>query len=84
MAVDEVSLAVDDSVKGQNPCVLVQVDADPPGLGRAQQLFLAVVPEGEAGPGPVQAPGESIVPQAAGVIGAFALHLPVSHADGDL
>lgn len=78
------SLAAADPVKAQNPRVLIQVDADPPGLGRAQQLFLTVVPEGEAGPGPVQAPGEGVVTQAAQVVGAFPLHFLVSHPDRDL
>lgn len=78
------SLVVGDSVKGQNPCVLVQVDSNPPGLRRAQELFLTIVPEGKTGAGPVQAPGESIVTQTATVVGAFTRHLPVSHRDGDL
>ena len=82
--VDEISLVVVDAVKGQNPSMLVQIDADPPGLRGAQQFFLTIVPEGEAGPGPVQAPGQSIVAQAAVVIRTLPFHLLVGHADGDL
>lgn len=81
---DEISLVVGDAVKGQNPCMLVQKDANPSGLRRAQLFLLAVVPEGEAGPGPVQAPGQSIVAQTAVVIGTFTFNLLVGHADGDL
>lgn len=84
MPVDEIGLVVGDTVKGQNPCMLVQIDAEPSGLGRAEQFFLAVVPEGESGPGPVQAPGPSVVAQAAQVVRSFTLHVLVSHADGDL
>lgn len=84
MAVDELSLVAADPVKGQNPCMLIQVDANPPGLGGAQQLFLTVVPEGEASPGPVQAPGESVVTQTAQVVVAFTFHLLVSQPDGNL
>lgn len=84
VAVDEMSLVVGDPVEGQNPCVLVQVDANAPGLGRAQELLLTVVPEGEPGAGPVQAPGERVVTQTATVVGAFTGHLPVSHRHGDL
>lgn len=82
--VDEVRLVVGDAVKSQNPRVLVQIDADPTGLRRAQRFLLAVVPEGEAGPGPVQAPGLSVVAQAAAVVRTFTLHLLVGQADGDL
>lgn len=64
--------------------MLVHIDAKPPGLGWAQQFFLTIVPEGEASPGPVQAPGQSIIAQAAFVIRTFTFHLLVSHADGDL
>lgn len=42
------------------------------------------MPEGEASPGPVQAPGQSIVAQTAPGIRTFTLHFLVSHADGDL
>lgn len=64
--------------------MLIQVDAHAPGLGGAQQLFLTVVPEGEASPGPVQAPGERVVTQTAQVIGAFTVHFLVRHPDGNL
>lgn len=82
--VDEISLVVCDAVKGQNPCMLVQIDANPSGLRWAQQFFLAIVPEGETGLGPVQAPGQSIVAQTAFVIRTLTFHLLVGHADGDL
>lgn len=82
--VDEISLVVCDAVKGQNPCMLVQIDANPSGLRWAQQFFLAIVPEGEPVPGPVQAPGQSIVSQTAFVIRTLAFHLLVGHANGDL
>lgn len=29
---DEISLVVGNAVKGQNPCMLVQIDANPPGF----------------------------------------------------
>lgn len=64
--------------------MLIQVDANPPGLGWAQELFLTIVPEGKASPGPVQAPGKRIMTQTASVIRAFTCHLPVSHPNGDL
>lgn len=64
--------------------MLVQIDAQPPRLGWAKQLFLALMPEGEASPRPVQAPGQSIVAQTAPGIGTFTLHFLVSHPDGDL
>ncbi|TNN31080.1 hypothetical protein EYF80_058768 [Liparis tanakae] len=82
--VDEFRLVPGDAVESQDPRLLVQVDADPPGLGRAQELPLAAVPEGEAARRPAQAPGPSVVAQAAAVVGGLALHLPVGHADGDL
>lgn len=42
------------------------------------------MPEGEAGPRPVQAPGLGVVAQTAFVIRTFTLHLLVGHANGDL
>lgn len=68
VAVDQVNLLVGDAVKGQNPGVLVQVDADAPGLRGAEEFLLAVVPEGEAGSGPVHGPGRRVVAQTAFII----------------
>lgn len=42
------------------------------------------MPEGEASPGPVQAPGQWIVAQTAFVIRTFTFHLLVCYANGDL
>lgn len=81
---DEISLVVGDTVKGQNPCMLVQIDTNPSGFRWAQQFFLAIVPEGEASPGPVQAPGKSIVAQTAFAIRTFTFYLFVGHANGNL
>ena len=82
--VDDLSLVVGDAVEGQNPCMLVQIDANPPGLRRAQQFFLTIVPEREASPGPVQAPRQSVVAQTAAVIRRPTIHLLVCHAYGHL
>lgn len=82
--VDQIGLVVGHSVKRQKPSMLVQVDADPPGFGWTQQVFLVVVPEGKAGSRPVEAPGLSIMAQSAPVVRAFTLHLLVSHSNSDL
>lgn len=84
VSMDEVCIVVADAVKGQNPSMLIQINANPPGFGRSQQFFLAIVPEGESSPRPVQAPGLAVVAQTAFIIRTFTFHLLVSHTDGDL
>lgn len=84
MSVDEDSLVFGDAVKGQNPCMLVQVDADPFGLWCTQQFFLVIVPKGKSAPRPVQTPRQLIVAQTALVIITLAFYLFVGNSDGDL
>lgn len=74
MSVDEGRLAVSDAVKGQDPRVLVQIDADPSGLRGTKHFLLVVMPKGEAIPRPVQAPGQGVMAQTAFVIGTFTFH----------
>lgn len=64
--------------------MLVQIDADPRSLRRAQKFLLVIVPEGVAGARPVKAPGLSVVTQTAFVVIAFALHVLESNTNGDL
>lgn len=84
VSVDEGSLVLGDAVKGQNPCMLVQVDADPFGLWCTQQFFLVIVPKGKSAPRPVQTPRQLIVAQTALVIITLAFYFFVGNSDGDL
>lgn len=81
---DEGRLVVWDAVKAQNPHMLVQVNADPSGLGCAQHLFLVIVPEREAGSRPVQSPRQGVMAHAAAVISSIPRHLLISYTNGHL
>lgn len=73
-----------DSVEGQQPLLLVQVNANPMGFGAWEGSLLAIVPEGEGCARPVKGPGVWIAAQPGAVIAACPVYLFVSHSHSHL